>query len=311
MQIENHSKKISLPNFLIVGAAKCGTTSVYHYLKQHPDVFMSSIKEPRFITAQFVKFTDKGIGDEKANMKIIRNFEDYCKLFGGSAGKKAIGEATTDYIYYYKDSIKYIKKYLGEPKIIIMLRNPIERAFSAYMFLVRDNRETLSFEDALNEELNRINDEWRSVWFYKDVGFYYEQVKAYMENFNKVKVCFFDILEKDPLSVMKEIYEFLEVDNNFIPNIRIRYNVSGKPRFRRINEFFIRPSRLQTVTRAIGKFILKDDRWVTFRDNLRAKLLIKSDIRPETRRYLRDIFSEDIQRLEILIGHNLSHWYKS
>jgi hypothetical protein len=109
---------------------------------------------------------------------------------------------------------------------------------------------------------------------------------------------------------MKEIYGFLEVDNNFIPDIKVRYNVSGMPRFKRINEFFINPSRLQSITRAIGKFILKEDRWVPLRDNLRAKLLIKADIKPETKRYLQDLFREDILRLETLIGRNLSHWYR-
>ena len=138
---------VLLPNFLVVGAGKSGTTSLYHYLKAHPDVFMSRIKEPGFIVAQFIKMPQSGVGDERQST--VGNFSDYCRLFEDAEGKKAVGEASNDNLYHYERAIPYIKRFFGDIKIIIILRNPVDRAFSAYTYLLRDNREFLTFEEDL------------------------------------------------------------------------------------------------------------------------------------------------------------------
>ncbi len=182
---------IKLPNFLIVGAAKSGTTALYHYLSQHPEIYMSPLKEPKFITSNFLKFPFQGPGDNEVEKMIVKSFDRYCDLFKGVKNEKAIGEASADNLYYYEQAIFYIKKYIGNPKIIIILRNPIERAYSAYLHLVRDERETLSFKEALAEEEKRRKQNWEFIWFYKNVGFYFNQVKAYLENFTQVKVYFY------------------------------------------------------------------------------------------------------------------------
>ena len=83
-------QKPVLPNFLIVGAAKCGMTSLHYYLKQHPDVFMSTPKEPDFFFAQCFKIPTSGIGDDSLN--IVRDFDGYCRLFERAAGKKYEGD---------------------------------------------------------------------------------------------------------------------------------------------------------------------------------------------------------------------------
>jgi len=295
-----------LPNFLVVGAAKAGTTSLYHYLKEHPDIFMSRIKEPSFVSAQFLKIPQRGF---RRDRKIyVSNFTDYCSLFEDSAGYGAIGEASPENLYFHEKAIGYITHFLGSPKIIMILRDPTERAFSAYMFLMRDNREYLSFEEALNQEEKRRKENWKFIWFYRDVGFYYRQVKAYAEKFGDVKVCLYDDLQRDAVSLVKGIYDFLGVDASYTPNARIRHNVSGIPRSRVLNNFFIEPSRLQSITRSVGKSILKEDSWVRLRERLRAKLLAKSEMKPETRQFLQHTYREDILRLQDLIRRDLSSW---
>jgi hypothetical protein len=295
-----------LPNFLVVGAARAGTTSLYYYLKQHPQIFMSRIKEPRFIFAQFTRFPTKGIGDGHSN--VVQNFHDYCLLFRESSGERAIGEASPDNLYPYKDAIPTIKRFLGDPKIVIMLRNPTERAFSAYMFLVRDRREFLSFEEALDQEDERIREGWAPIWFYRDAGFYYDSVKAYSRNFSNVKACLLDDLKKDPSSLVQELFGFLGVDPAFVPDTSTQYNVSGNPRSRMLNDFFITRSRLQTVTRRVGHAILGEDNWVKLRDTLRPKLLRRTELAPETRRRLEDVYRGDVLKLQDLIEKDLSHW---
>ncbi|RJP68701.1 MAG: sulfotransferase [Candidatus Abyssobacteria bacterium SURF_17] len=299
-------KKVIMPNFFIVGAAKCGTTTLYEYLRMHPGVFMSRLKEPAFFAADSMLKRRNGIKDTKR--KIVTEFESYSKLFEDSCGRPVIGEASTDYLYYHAEAIPKMKRYLGNPKIIIMLRNPVERAYSAYMHLVRDNREFLPFEEALTSEGSRMKEGWSSSWYYTAKGYYCDQVRAYLEHFAEVKVCLFDDLQKNPVVLAQEVYDFLGVDATFVPSIGTKYNVSGVPRFKRINAFFIEPSWLQSLTKGIGKFILKEEGWVKLRDTTRAKILTKVEMTPETRQYLEGQYHDEIIRLQTLIRRDLTSW---
>jgi hypothetical protein len=305
MSTGNKKKRVMLPNFLIVGAAKAGTTSLYLCLKQHPDIFMSSLKEPHFITAQFFRKPQDRRGDYPT--KPVQDYDSYLRLFEGASGKKAIGEASADNLYHYDPAITYIKKFIGEPRIIIILRNPVDLAFSAYTFLARDNREYLSFEEALDKEEQRKQEGWRHIWLYKDSGFYSNQVRAYMDNFPYVKICLFDDLRKDTLAVVKELYEFLDVDPSFVPKIT-RCNVSGIPRYRKLHNLFVERTPLQNIIRTSGKFILGEDRWIMLRESVRARLLQKTTINPETRERLKNAYREDILNLQRLIKKDLTPW---
>jgi hypothetical protein len=305
----NHKPQTILPNFLIVGAARSGTTSLYEYLRMHPQVFMSGFKEPRFMISRVIAEHLKGIGDEKK--RIFTDFDEYCRLFEGAVGKEAIGEASTEYLYHHQEAIKNIKHFLGTVKIIIMLRNPVDRAFSNYMHLVRDNREFLPFEQALAEEEKRNNEGWSSAWFYKGKGVYYPGVKAHMDNFRDVKICLYDDLKKDSVSLTRSVYDFLEVDASFEPDTRTIYNASGAPKLKTINKFFIEPTLLRGALRTVGKLILKEEGWIRLRDTMRPKVLAKMEMKPETRRYLAGLFREDILKLQDLIQRDLSPWLNS
>jgi len=298
-------RRIVLPNFLIVGAAKSGTTSLYYYIKQHPEVFMSQLKEPHFFLAQFVQLPLKGVGDNRK--KLVNSYQDYCKLFEHAFEEKAIGEASGSNLYYYGNTIPYIKQYLDDPKIIIILRNPVERAFSAYISLVLQGREWLSFEEALGQESHRISAGWRHSWFYTDLGFYYNQVRAYMENFSEVKVCFFEDLLKNPGCLVQVIYSFLDVDPSFLPDTSRRFSVSGLPRSK-VATLLMRPTGLQSTITTLAKSILTERIWMKLRDAVRDRLLMKSQMKLETRRYLCDLFHEDILKLQGLLRKDLTPW---
>ena len=295
-----------LPNFLIVGASRCGTTSIYHYLKEHPDVFMSRVKEPSFFLAQFNPVPEKGIGDDKK--KYYKNFNDYCRLFEKAGESQAIGEASTENLYHAEQAIPYIQQHLGNPRIIIALRNPVERAFSAYTFLISENREYLSFEEGLEQEEKRRRDGWRQIWFYQDSGFYFRRVKAYLQNFGRVKICVFDDLKKSPGSLAQDIFRFLGVDPSFVPDVSVRYKTSGIPRSKKINRLFQEPTRLRSLARGVGRLVLKEDRWIKWRDRLKAKSYAKAEMKPETRKYLENAYREDILKLQDLIHRDLSRW---
>jgi hypothetical protein len=100
----------NLPNFLIVGAAKCGTSSLHNYLAYHPQIFMSKVKEPRFISSQFTPFPLNGPGDHKVESWYVKNFNDYVKLFENTNGALAVGESSADTLYFYKNNIMAIPR---------------------------------------------------------------------------------------------------------------------------------------------------------------------------------------------------------
>lgn len=286
-----------MPNFLIVGAMKSGTTSLWRYLQQHSEIYMPDEKEPRFLTSSRL-----------IKSRPIRTFEDYIKLFGDIKEEKAIGEASPHYLYPYSSTIPTIKNYLGDVKIIIILRNPTDRAFSAYKhtFLI-EKSETLPFEKCLElEEERKKNEVLPMMHFYKDLGFYYSQVKAYMENFSRVKVCLYDDLSRDALGLAQDLYGFLEVHRSFIPEVGIKHNISP-PKNKFLREFlldydhplkkFLRPVLLSTIG------INNTEKLVNLFKNVD-----QIRIKPETRRYLIDLYSEDILKLQDLIQRDLSSW---
>jgi hypothetical protein len=298
---------LKLPNFLIVGAAKCGTSSFYYYLRNHPQIYMSSLKEPHHFSTQNVDANYQGIGDYRR--PYVKNFEDYCKLFMDVQDEIAVGEASTDTLSTWQTSIPAINDKLIDPRIIIMLRNPVERAYSAYLHLVRENREYLSFEDGLKMEEERIKNNWHGLWHYAHRGFYFHQVKPFLDEFSKVKVFLNEDFNKDPQSIITQTCEFLEIATDYqSPYINVRYNTSGIPRSTALNYLFIMKNPIQRSVRKIAHRVFTEDGWIALRDSMRAKLMVKPKMKPETRASLKKVFRDDILKLQDLLGMDLSVW---
>jgi len=192
-------------NTFIVGAPKAGTTSLHHYLNQHTDVSMSSVKEPNF-------FSSKEVETLFYNSKCIDDSNDYHKLF--SIEKRQVrGEASVSYLYY-EHVPKRIYDYNSEAKIIIMLREPIERAFSHYLMDCR-----LGF---CSEKLEDIIDNPQSYpqYFqqYLELGNYYSQIKRYQDIFGKEQllIIFYDDFKGNTEKVMNRVFSFLEIEKQEI-----------------------------------------------------------------------------------------------
>ena len=294
-----------LPNFLIVGAAKCGTTSLSHALNQHKDIFISNPKEPKYLSYSFLKEKYSGPGDDFTKKKAIKTFEAYQSLFKKAKEHQIKGECSVDNLYYHEFVVPIIKETIGDPKIIIMLRNPANRAFSAYSHLIRDSRETLSFEKALKKEKERIDNGFEFIWAYKEASMYYESVKTYLENFSNVKVIVFEEFMKNKEEGLIDVLEFLECDTTSIQNIRFeQQNISGKPKKKWINRLLLRDSILKYIVKAIMP--------ETKRQSLKQKM-IKKNIKPIEKDHvninkLSSAFKEDIVNLEKLLNIDLSLW---
>lgn len=294
-----------LPNFLIVGAAKSGTTSLYYNLKKHPQIYMpDNIKESYFLTGN--DFSDINPVGGNYGENSITTIEEYELLFSDAIGCDVIGEVTTGYLYFYKETIPNIKKYLGSPKILIVLRNPVSRAYSNYLHHVRDGYENCSFEEAirLQERRNREN-YWWGYQFIK-AGRYYLPVKAYMDEFDSVKVMLFDDLKKNPSGFYCEIMQFLNVDANYACFSSEKYNKTGVPKSFMLNSFLNKPS----VMKGIIKNLVPSSLRKQMRNKISQYMLEKPEMNLDTKEYLINVFKDDIEKLSALIGRDLMHWLK-
>jgi hypothetical protein len=297
------------PDFLVVGAARAGTTALHYYLRQHPSLFVPGLKEPSFFS-----FADT---DEKYRRGkfafAVKDSSAYFRLFENAEEGSITGEVSTPYLYLYDKTIRNIKKYHPSPhklRILMILRDPVERAFSQYMWRVRDGREELSFEEAIRSEKKRMNENYSFDYFYVDRGMYYPQVKAYKEAFSEVKILLFEDFVNDTPAVLRSICRFLGADDQHVFSIMQSVNSSYIPRWNFLGRLITTESRLKfrilnSMPDAWKVGIRQQfDRWNAFT----GKAISLS---PETGRSLRKLYYDDILKLQELIGRDLSAWRNS
>ncbi|MGD8358834.1 MAG: sulfotransferase [Lysobacterales bacterium] len=294
-----------LPNFLHVGAAKTGTTSQYFYLRQHPEIYMSHKKGPEYFASLFPQGFGTGPGDGKK--PVVTDRAEYESLFDAAGSARIIGEASVSYLYHHEHAIPLIRRYLGDPKILITLRNPAELAFAYYQHLKRQGREWLTFEEGLQAEGERIARGWHYHWHYQAVGHFADQVGAYLDSFSQVKVSLMEDLAMDAAGYMRALFRFLEVDDTFEPDLSTQFNRGGIPRsrilYRLIGGSRTRPRGVQLVGRLVG-----EERLMRLRERTRDRILRRDSIAPETRVRLLNAYRPDISRLEEMLGRDLSCW---
>lgn len=300
-----------MPNFIVIGAGKAGTTSVDLYLQQHPEIYMSPVKEPNFFALEGEKLDFRGPKAEQLiNSWSITDRERYQALFKEVKDQKAIGEVSPLYLYSSKAPAR-IKHYVPDVKLIAILRNPIERAFSAYVYLLGEERETIKdFAKALEAEEQRIKSNWEWIWHYKNLGFYHTQLRRYYDIFaeNQIKVYLFEDLNKNPSGLMKDIFQFVGVDESFTADTSMKVKVSRIRKSRLLQNFLEKPSFIKDILRLVLP--------ANFRKPMAAKAYRKNiseapKMSPEVRQLLIQVYREDILKLQELIQRDLSKWLAS
>jgi hypothetical protein len=295
--------RVTMPNFLIVGAQKAGTTSLYYYLKQHPQVYMSPRKEPHFFEGMHWDFYRPG-----RTTLPVTDLADYQALFEGVTDEKAIGEASASYLYSPK-APALIKRSIADARLIAVLRNPADRAYSNFLHCVRTGREPIpDFAEALRVEEGRIRDNWGPLWHYRQKGFYYPQVKRYLDTFgrDRFRVWLYDDLRAKPLEMLREVFEYLEVDASFVPDMSIEHNTSGLPRNKVL---YGMAKKLAARNPTLKLAILERYLPAGPRRYVKRRIFVQPPPFPaEIRGQLLDSYREDILRLEDLFGWDLSRW---
>ena len=274
------------PNFFIVGAQRCGTTSLYEYLKQTPGIYMSPVKEPNFFSRiDPVYLTPSSIRDKKK----------YLALFKKVNNEIAIGEASPTYLQD-PQAAKLIHDTVPNARIIVMLRDPVERSFSHYLIRKGLGMETLPFRDAIKKALNSQDEYSRRV---VEASFYSQQVKTYLDTFGKnlVKIIIFEEFVKDVRSVVKDVLEFLQVNAEPPESIGEVHNPFNVPR----GSFatFVLRSRFMLkiganlVPHAMGSFLVR---------NVLKKKETKPELSQEDRIFLEEIYCNDVKKLREILG---------
>jgi hypothetical protein len=288
-----------LPNFLVVGAQKSGTTSLYKYLKTHPDIYLPAQKETKFFVHE--RFYNQGISY-------------YKQYFSEWNQERAVGEVDPEYMYV-EESIDRMIRHLdfGSTKFIFIFRNPIDRAFSHYLMSYRRGQEPLTFEEAVALEEKRIKKGLMENLRYSYVnrGFYLRQINRFLEHTDKSNMLFLltEDLSKNTLQCLQSVFKFLDVSQDFTPpNVGQTFHRATAPHsiklLQRINN--------QGVEKKLLRVLIP---WKNTRDKLRATLLKINQnhnhniaLSNQMRQNLHKVFQEENQRLAKFLNRDLNHW---
>ncbi|MGB3671943.1 MAG: sulfotransferase [Phormidesmis sp.] len=301
-----------LPNFLIFGVQKAGTTSIYTYLRQHPQVYTSPRKETDFFSRDLeaaesaVQVSDEPQLTRGGRQKIL-TIEDYKALFAGVTDELAIGEASPNYLFRHQQAVPGIKAHVPDAKLIAVLRNPVERAYSDYLMHVRQvvgNRKPLAEQVATSAE--------SSYTLLK--GRYYEGMKHFLETFgpDQIKVFLYDDLRQDSAGLMKQLYEFIGVDPNFEVDTGRKQQTAQVPKNQSINQLLQTNNPVRSLAGSILRKVMPEER----RQQLRSRLIAANSegkealpLSTEDRQLLEDYYRDDVRQLQDLLGRDLSGWF--
>lgn len=203
-----------LPNLFVIGAPKCGTTSLHRYLDQHPLISMSKVKEPKFFLADGVRPHHAGPGDDRACRAYVVERGAYEALFSYPPGPGAYAGESSPYYLWNPDAAAKIKELVPEARLVAVLREPTLRAYSNWSDLREQGREKLDFASAMSAEEERRQLDWEPFWFYRSLGLYGRQLTRLFTVFppQQVKVLLAENLAEQPDREVAGVFDFLGLE---------------------------------------------------------------------------------------------------
>ena len=295
-----------MPTFLLIGAAKGGTTSLHYAFDQHPQIYMSPMKEPSFFWAYGQDVRLLGPGAEVMKHRYVDTLEDYQKLFAKAADYKARGESSVRYLCH-PPAPKAIHQFLPDVKLIMILRQPAERAFSSFAHYRRDGMEPCAdFAGAIAQDRQGQREGW-TFGRYLSEGFYFQALQRYLAYFDRdqMHISLLEDLQADPQALMCSIFQFLGVDDSFVVDLSHQHNVSGIIRNPLLRWVWTRSNPLRAAIRP-----LLSERFRHRASELMIRDVEKLSLPPQLRAELTEYYRQDIEQLQDLLGRDLSHWLK-
>jgi sulfotransferase family protein len=290
-------------DFFVIGVARGGTTSLYNYLQQHPDIFLPKVKECNFFSD--VESLDKEVYRDPEegkdyHMKIIQTEKGYKQLFSKAKNGQLKGEVSPSYMWD-KESAKRIYDHNKEAKLIVSLRNPVDRAYSHYLMHYHTGYEKAqSFEQALKAPRKTI---WGGGNMYLEMGLYYPQLKAYYDLFDKhnILVMVSEVWTRNNGKALNEVYEFLGIEPFSDYDVEEVFNVSKQLKNKGLLDFL----RSDKIKRSLKK-VLPEKTKEKIKEQLFYKEAEKQQLDNNIYDSLKEYYREDIKNTEALIGINLT-----
>jgi len=291
---------LMLPTFIVIGAAKAGTTALYWYLAEHPEIYMSPVKETNYFAYGVDEEGRSLFGDPELHYFPITTLQEYEELFRDAGTALAVGEVSPMYLEC-PQSADRIHRAVPNAKIICFLRHPVDRAYSDYLMYLRQRK--LNFDPTRDL---RADSRWaRPDSHWMEIGKYYAPLARYYDRFSpdQIRVFLFDDLKRDALGVVQDVYRFLGVDPAFQPDFETPHNVGGMPASK-LMESALTSRRLRTLVEPwIPQGAANWVRRLRTR-NMRQPPSLPAALRAELTEY----FREDIDRTGELIGRSLDRW---
>lgn len=273
------------PRFIVIGGHKCGTSSLHYYLKQHPEILMPKTK-----------------GQDLLN-KVNLDIKTYEKSYETRTSEKIFGEVSSSYFQSQK-ACKAIKKYFPRAKLLIMLRNPVDRAFSDFNAL--SNRQEIKgkFTDIVKnpEPSNSII----------RLGFYYDFLKLYLNSFekNQFKPLVFDDFVNNRKIFYQQFFQFVEVDDQFIPDTSVIIRKGGTVKHEKIKKMFFSNPKIKSAAAMLLKPFTNSNQRYSLKKKIDNLFIEKKSLSNEFRENLIKVYREDILKTQELLDIDLSHWLK-
>lgn len=301
-----------LPDFLIIGAGKSGTTALFYFLSQHPNIFIPRHKEPNFFALEGVSLQSYDLEESRQyHLRSIDDYDSYVNLFKDALESQLVGENSNMYLTSEK-AIANIKKYTPDAKLIAIIRNPADRLISRYTHLVR--------EDSVPEGGIEAVFDKSSIWWKRpdlvQEGFYGAYLSRYFEEFDQdqVKVILYDEFRADGNSVLRDVCEFLGVSTEFDVDSDMILNKSGRLKDNFFNKVLGQNGTLIRSSKKafphLHKKLKKNDFikkvLVGWRNQNLEDVEVPANLR---QRIVDEIYKEDILKLEKVLGKSLKSWY--
>jgi len=297
---------ILYPDFFILGVAKAGTTSLYHYLRQHPQLFLPTHKEPRFFAYPENPEQWQGPRVHQLISTIPTSLEAYLQFFAESPPASKRGDASPTYFSCPWTPAR-IARLIPHAQFILILRNPIERAYSHFLDNLTSGWEPLhSFEEIIQVYLEGKRRNWWFKWHYIEMGFYAQHLSRYFQYFKPEQFLIipYETYKAHRAHTLQTIFRFLQVNEHVPVNFDLTFNTSGVPRNQLIDTLLNRPNPLRTYLRKLLP--------ASLRQQLRRKISERNKIRPpmssRAREQLRGIYREDVHKLSEMLNQDFTHW---
>jgi hypothetical protein len=288
------------PDFFLVGAPKAGTTSLARYLGQHPGVYLPAVKETHFFAPRFDP-------DPLASSRAVRDRAEYLALFAAARPDQKAGDCSP-YQLWDEDSPRLIREAVPDARILMVLRNPIERAYSHFLMVARESRVRGTFLQELRADREKRGTRWSESNLYVELGLYPEQIRRYQACFppERIRICLYDDLVRDPEALVRELWTFLDLPETTTPlDTSRRHNPASVPRGP-VARLLLESRRVLHRLRVHRLLPLG------LRTRFHDRVLLRPEPPPplpeDARAWLRDTYRDSVAELGDLLGRPLDRW---